>query len=112
MFNRTELIELLLAEGADPTRRDITGLSALDLAQKLGAVDAALAPTRPTAGDTTVAPPRTTASALRRKGADALALVSVPGASATVEAMDQLLAMGMDEGMKAAMGQIDAILAA
>jgi uncharacterized protein YndB with AHSA1/START domain len=30
---------------------------------------------------------------------------------ATVEAMDQLLAMGMDEGMKAAMGQIDALLA-
>ena len=30
---------------------------------------------------------------------------------ATVEAMDQLLAMGMDEGMKAAMGQIDDILA-
>ena len=29
---------------------------------------------------------------------------------ATVEAMEQLLAMGMDEGMKAAMGQIDAIL--
>ena len=29
---------------------------------------------------------------------------------ATVEAMDQLLAMGMDEGMKAAMGQIDALL--
>jgi uncharacterized protein YndB with AHSA1/START domain len=31
---------------------------------------------------------------------------------ATVEAMDQLLAMGMDEGIKAAMGQIDAILSA
>jgi uncharacterized protein YndB with AHSA1/START domain len=30
---------------------------------------------------------------------------------ATVEAMEQLLAMGMDEGMKAAMGQIDALLA-
>ena len=30
---------------------------------------------------------------------------------ATVEAMDQLLAMGMDEGMTAAMGQIDALLA-
>jgi uncharacterized protein YndB with AHSA1/START domain len=29
---------------------------------------------------------------------------------ATVEAMQQLLAMGMDEGMKAAMGQIDEIL--
>jgi uncharacterized protein YndB with AHSA1/START domain len=30
---------------------------------------------------------------------------------ATVEAMQQLLAMGMDEGMKAATGQIDEILA-
>ena len=30
---------------------------------------------------------------------------------ATVEAMDQLLAMGMDEGMTAALGQIDALLA-
>lgn len=61
-----------------------------DVATALAAVDAALAPTRPTAGDTTVAPPRTTASALRRTGGDALALVSVPGASATVEAMDAL----------------------
>jgi FdrA protein len=61
-----------------------------DVAAALGAVDAALAPTRPTDGDTTVAPPRTTASALRRAPADALALVSVPGASATVEAMDAL----------------------
>ena len=29
----------------------------------------------------------------------------------TVEAMEQLLAMGMDEGMRQAMGQIDALLA-
>ncbi|MCP3422290.1 FdrA family protein [Nocardioides pinisoli] len=61
-----------------------------DLAAALGVVDAALAPVRQAAGDTTVAPPRTTASALRRTGVDALALVSVPGASATVEAMDAL----------------------
>jgi FdrA protein len=61
-----------------------------DVASALAAVDAALAPTRPAAGDTTVAPPRTTASALRRTDGDALALVSVPGASATVEAMDAL----------------------
>ena len=47
-------------------------------------------PTRPTGGDTTVAPPRTTGSALRRAAPDAIALVSVPGASATVEAMDAL----------------------
>ena len=32
--------------------------------------------------------------------------------TASVEALDQLLAMGMEEGMKAAMGQIDAVLAA
>lgn len=56
----------------------------------LAAVDAALAPTRPSSGDTTEAPPRTTASALRRSGPGAIALVSVPGASATVEAMDAL----------------------
>lgn len=61
-----------------------------DVASVLAAVDAALAPTRQPAGDTTVAAPRTTASALRRTGVDALALVSVPGASATVEAMDAL----------------------
>lgn len=61
-----------------------------DVAQALAAVDAALAPTRPAAGDTTVAPPRTTSAALRRTGPGAVALVSVPGASATVEAMDAL----------------------
>ena len=61
-----------------------------DVATALAAVDAALAPTRPTAGDSTIAPPRTTGSALRRTGPGAIALVSVPGASATVEAMDAL----------------------
>ncbi|MCF6379845.1 FdrA family protein [Nocardioides KLBMP 9356] len=61
-----------------------------DVAAALAAVDAALTPTRPTSGDTTVAPPRTTGSALRRSGSGAIALVSVPGASATVEAMDAL----------------------
>ena len=61
-----------------------------DVSAALAAVDAALAPTRPTAGDTTVAPPRTTGSALRRTPPGAVALVSVPGASATVEAMDAL----------------------
>ncbi|RYB92973.1 FdrA family protein [Nocardioides oleivorans] len=61
-----------------------------DLAAALAAVDTALVPTRPGSGDTTVAPPRTTGSALRRTGSGAVALVSVPGASATVEAMDAL----------------------
>ncbi|MCR6029861.1 FdrA family protein [Nocardioides sp. zg-579] len=58
----------------------------------LAAVDAALAAARKGAaggGDTTLAAPRTTGSALRRAGGG-LALVSVPGASALVEAMDAL----------------------
>ena len=63
--------------------------SALDAA--LAAVDTAL--TRTTsrgAGGATREPHRTTGAALREAGADALVLVSVPGASATVEAMDAL----------------------
>ncbi|MBC9732817.1 FdrA family protein [Nocardioides marmotae] len=58
----------------------------------LAAVDTALAAARKGAaggGDTTLAAPRTTGSALRRAGGG-LALVSVPGASALVEAMDAL----------------------
>ncbi len=61
-----------------------------DVPTALAAVDAALVPTRPSSGDTAVAPPRTTASALRRSAPGAVTLVSVPGASATVEAMDAL----------------------
>lgn len=61
-----------------------------DVTLALAAVDAALVPTRPGSGDTTLALPRTTGSALRRTGPGAVALVSVPGASATVEAMDAL----------------------
>ena len=57
----------------------------------LAAVDAALAPTRPTAGDTTVAAAaHDGVRAATRGGPGAIALVSVPGASATVEAMDAL----------------------
>lgn len=59
-----------------------------DVATALAAVDAALVPVRPASGASEVAPPRTTGSALRRTGTGAVALVSVPGASATVEAMD------------------------
>ena len=57
----------------------------------VGAVDAALAATGRTRseGAESETPPRTTASALARDGG-ALALVSVPGASAAVEAMDAL----------------------
>ena len=61
-----------------------------DVATALTAVDAALVPRRPASGDTTVAPARTTGAALRRGGPGAVVLVSVPGASATVEAMDAL----------------------
>ncbi|QSR30099.1 FdrA family protein [Nocardioides sp. S5] len=61
-----------------------------DVATALAAVDAALVPTRPSSGDTTQAPPRTTGAALRHGGPGAVVLVSVPGASATVEAMDAL----------------------
>ena len=55
----------------------------------LAAVDAALdaAGSQPDAGPEQQAPPRTTGSALARSGAG-LALVSVPGTSAFVEAMD------------------------
>jgi FdrA protein len=60
------------------------------LPEALAGVDSALAGAgRIDAAPTEIAPPRTTASALRRAG-DALVLVSVPGASATVEAMDAL----------------------
>ncbi len=56
----------------------------------LAAVDAALREVRTPAGETRdVAPPRTTATALRGVS-DGLVLVSVPGASAMVEAMDAL----------------------
>jgi len=56
----------------------------------LAAVDAALAAARKgSSGEEITEPPRTTSSALRRAGGG-LALVSVPGASALVEAMDAL----------------------
>ncbi len=61
-----------------------------DLGTALAAVDAALTPVRQRSGTSEVASARTTGSALRRTGANAVALVSVPGASATVEAMDAL----------------------
>jgi len=60
------------------------------LARGLSAVDQALsAAVRRPSGPTELAPPRTTASALRATP-DGIVLVSVPGASATVEAMDAL----------------------
>jgi FdrA protein len=60
------------------------------LAAALAGVDEALrGANRRDQGPTEIAPPRTTASALRRTPG-AVALVSVPGASALVEAMDAL----------------------
>ena len=48
MFNRTEMVELLLARGADPARRDGNGQSAADLARSMNAADTAVsAPRRP-----------------------------------------------------------------
>jgi FdrA protein len=62
------------------------------LESALAGVDRALADTgRRDSGPAEEAPPRTTASALRRpaiSGPDAIALISVPGANAFVEAMD------------------------
>ncbi len=61
-----------------------------ELDQALAAVDTALAATtRRTGGSAELAPPRTTAAALR-EAPDGLVLVSVPGPSALVEAMDAL----------------------
>ncbi len=61
-----------------------------DVAAAVAAVNTALtARDRRSDGADTVAPPRTTRSALDRSGAT-LALVSVPGANAAVEAMDAL----------------------
>lgn len=65
------------------------------LATALAGVDQALRDAnRRESGPTELAPPRTTGSAFRRSaetlGQDAVALVSVPGASAFVEAMDAL----------------------
>jgi len=59
------------------------------LPDALAAVDAALRGGPRTSGPVDEEPPRTTSSALARSGGD-LALVSVPGASAVVEAVDAL----------------------
>ena len=37
MFDRTGIVDLLLARGADPDLRDVTGFGAADLAAKMNA---------------------------------------------------------------------------
>jgi ankyrin repeat protein len=41
MFNRSEILEFLLAKGADPVRQDVRGANALAAAQTMGAADTA-----------------------------------------------------------------------
>ena len=41
MFNRSEILRLLIERGADPAARDVDGLSALDVARRMGANDTA-----------------------------------------------------------------------
>jgi len=41
MFNRTAIADLLLSRGADPAVRSSDGLTALELARSMGAVDTA-----------------------------------------------------------------------
>ncbi|MBV8259862.1 MAG: ankyrin repeat domain-containing protein, partial [Paraburkholderia sp.] len=50
MFNRTDIVDLLLARGANPVARDTAGNTALDVANAMGAVDAA-ARLAPKSGD-------------------------------------------------------------
>lgn len=40
MFNRTAIVDYLLAQGADPKRADAKGMTALGAAQAMGAQDA------------------------------------------------------------------------
>jgi FdrA protein len=63
-----------------------------ELAAAVGAVDAALAAREPSGGSTTAVPPRTTGAALADAPEPTLAVVSVPGAHAALEAADAIAA--------------------
>jgi FdrA protein len=96
-LNVEVLADMGFAVPAEATANDLVVALRLErpeddglLAQVLAVVDDLLAgPVRSGGEEQTEAPPRTTGSALRRAG-EALALVSVPGASAVVEAVDAL----------------------
>jgi FdrA protein len=93
-LNVEVLEEMGFAVPAEATPNDLIVALRLDdesgLDTGLAAVASALAATtHRDAGPTEVAPPRTSASALRR-APEGLVLISVPGASALVEAMDAL----------------------
>jgi ankyrin repeat protein len=39
MFNRTAIVDYLIGKGADPKAKDANGITALDAAKTMGAVD-------------------------------------------------------------------------
>jgi len=39
MFNRTAIVDYLIGKGADPKAKDANGITALDAARTMGAVD-------------------------------------------------------------------------
>ncbi len=41
MFNRVEVVDYLISKGADPQAKDANGVTALDAARTMGAVDTA-----------------------------------------------------------------------
>ena len=41
MFNRGEIVDYLISQGADPRAKDANGVTALDAARTMGAVDTA-----------------------------------------------------------------------
>jgi ankyrin repeat protein len=47
MFNRTDIVDLLIARGANPQARDAGGNSAADAAARMGAADTAAQLSKP-----------------------------------------------------------------